>query len=209
VKTGLEHVSSQPVSAPMATPVTNRKGCNIWTGLLVGVCLFCLLGIGVPFLSYFFHQKSARRQAVATQMGDTLSLVGTSVAVDPVIRSSPEAGGSLRIESPQGAVITVAEIDDAKATSGGRILCNALLRCQNTPGGAHLDMYVETTNGSLLTSKQPAQMVGGTQDWQPIYATVDLKPGTQVARVWVNAVVQGPGTLWVDEIVVSHEPNPQ
>jgi serine/threonine protein kinase len=207
VKTGLEHISTH-APAPLAKPVTNRKGCSIWAGLLVGACLFLLLGLLVPFLSYLSLHRAARYSTVAHQMCDTLTQVGTSVAIDPVNRSTPEAGGSLRIESVQGAVISVAELKDVKATSGGRIMCNALLKCENAPGGAYLYLLVETNDGTQLASQKPAQMVGGTQSWLPTNSHVDLKPGTQVSRIWVNAVVQGTGTLWVDDIQIFHEPSP-
>lgn len=211
VKTGLEHVSHTPPETPCAAPASpapkSRSGCALW--ILALVLLFLLAGVAIPFIGYVLAHKAARSQTVALQKGDTLSEVGTHVAVDPVIRSSPDAGGSLRIESAQSAIVTVAEVNGIKSTSGGRILCNGKLKCKDTPNGAYLAIYVETTDGSLLVSKQPAQMVGGTQDWQSSRTSVDLRPGTQVARVWVNALVQGPGTLWVDDILVSHEPNPQ
>ncbi|RBP47342.1 serine/threonine protein kinase [Roseimicrobium gellanilyticum] len=210
VKTGLEHVCTSPVSQERKKAGASglNRGCGVLAWILVGVFVFCAVGLALPALWYFAGHKAARYPVVAFQMCDTLSHVGTAVSVDPVVRSSPEAGGSIRIESTKGAVITVAELNGAQVTSGGLIQCGAMLKCKDTPEGAYLEMHIETTNGSLLTSKLPAQMVGGTAEWQPIWTNVDLPPGAQIARLWVNAVVNGSGTLWVDEILISHEPNP-
>lgn len=235
MKTGVQEVSGTPwPSAPQAAaaPSTkaSRKGCVITAVVAAVLLLPCLIGITIPLYLRLSHHRQARYPTVAFMMGGAESQVATKISEDLLTRK--EGRASLKVEAPQGAIFTVAEMGDVQIPAGGTLWCRAFLKCENNPRGSCLEVHVETTTepqsgsqkvtilsengdtfietktGAQLHSKGLPQMVRGTQDWQEVHIPVRLNPDVTIARVFVNLVVQGPGTAWVDDIRLSHEATP-
>jgi serine/threonine protein kinase len=216
VKTGLEHLRTAPASKPVSKNAPRAsvagKGLNVLAWVLVGIFLFCGAGLALPMLWYFASHKEPRYPIIAFQMGDRLSSVASKVDVDSGIRSGPASRNSIRIKAAQGAVITMAELADVKAPAGGRVTARGQLRTENAINGSHLtihgaylELHLETSDGRHLVSPTPAQSTGGSQPWSPVACSIDLPSGTGVSKLWVNAVAQGMGTVWVDDIEVFHD----
>ncbi|MEZ0276387.1 MAG: serine/threonine-protein kinase, partial [Roseimicrobium sp.] len=209
VKTGLEHASTSPAPVPrraVESSTPPNKGCSVAAWILAGVFLFCIAGLVVPMLSYFMVHKPAPYRTLFTQEAASLAQVVTKISTDSGI--TKDGHGSLKIEAPQGATLTIAEQDGLETPPGGTIWCRAHLRCEGISGRAFLMVHLETASGALLYSKGEPQSVSGTEDWREVLIPIRLDAQSSIKKVRVNLIVQGPGTVWVDDIQITHESKP-
>lgn len=121
--------------------------------------------------------------------------LGTSIAVD---RSTKINGsGSVRIETLWPTSICLAEvagleIDEAK------LVYQAQVKSQLSEGVAYLEMWCHVGGGRYF-SRGKDSAVQGSSDWTPLETPFFLQKGQTVEKVTLNLVIEGIGTVWVDD----------
>ncbi|QIF00692.1 serine/threonine-protein kinase [Roseimicrobium sp. ORNL1] len=211
VKTGLEHVYTAPASpstdvAPTLLP--RNSGCNVLAWILVSV-FFCLLaGLAIPMVLYFraHSHPPVAYQPVATQMCDTLNQVATKVSVDHTVTPN----GAFKIEAPHGTILTVAEQKDIIVPPGGKLWCRAMMKSEGTPSSTltFLEVYKESTLGDRYFSRSTPGKMYGSWEWREVVVPVSISRNETLRKVLVNVSLDGPGTVWIKDIRLSHEPTP-
>jgi hypothetical protein len=132
--------------------------------------------------------------------------VKTVVALDPKVTS--DGNGSIRIRAEQGAQITVADQGGFSVSYGNTFWCTIKVKGAGIQQRAYLEMWCEFGGTSRAFSKGLGQILQGDTEWKEvrlpmmINATGDLT----LTRALVNVVVEGSGTVWVDQIRFSSEP---
>ena len=66
-------------------------------------------------------------------------------------------------------------------------------------GTAYLEMWCHFADGSRYFARGVDSTVSGSADWTPVQTVFRLEPGQRPVRVTLNLVVNGTGTVWIDE----------
>ena len=150
-------------------------------------------------------QTPAGSAEIARFPADSLDLVvpGAGVVFDPEV--SHDGNGSLRIEAVEPVVVRLYEVSDIDADDT-RLLYEAHLRTENLKGQAYLEMWCVFEGQGEYFSRGLADPLTGTVEWTRRQIPFFLKAGENPDRLKLNLVVDGRGTVWIDDIVVSKTP---
>jgi hypothetical protein len=155
-------------------------------------------------------ESPPERPADAAPVGDTpveiahFPLDGSSLPAgrdatfDPGV--SRDGNGSLRVESEQGGRLRLYELDDV-GTVEGRLVYTGFLRSYELRGKAFLEMWCRPKEGDPVFVRGLPSSVAGTSDWTPQtigFSDPDLCENP--VSIELNVVIQGPGTVWIDDL---------
>jgi len=127
-------------------------------------------------------------------------LTTSGVHLDNAVSS--DGKGSLRIEAEKPVVVSLYEVTDIDVENT-RLLYAAHLRTENLEGRAYLEMWLVFEDVGEFFSRGLADPLIGTVGWTRREIPFFLKTGENPDRVKLNLVVDGRGTVWIDDIVVS------
>ncbi len=127
---------------------------------------------------------------------DNHATLGTTVATDTSVRT--EGGASIRIRTRWPTVINIGEARRV-AIDGGLLVFQAKLRAAALDGTAYLEMWCHFADGSRYFSRGLDSTVSGAVDWTPVRTVFRLQPGQRPRAVTLNLVINGTGTVWIDE----------
>lgn len=110
---------------------------------------------------------------------------------------SSDGDGSLRIEK-EGS-IRLFETGDVPAEKS-RLTYSAKLRTQDLDGRAYLEMWCNYPGHGEFFSRALNSPVSGTTDWVSQQTPFILQAGQDCDNVKLNVVVEGSGTVWIDDL---------
>jgi hypothetical protein len=163
---------------------------------LVGLAWFAIAGVSPV------HAAELKRFAVDSIDG---VIAGPLVIFDRKISS--DGGGSLRVEARAPVVVPLFEVTDVQVEEA-TLIYQARLRSLGLKGGAYLEMWCVFPGKGEFFSRGLPPPVAETMDWRTISTPFFLKAGEKPARVKLNLVITGAGTVWVDDIRLLREPLP-
>ncbi len=181
-------------------------------GLIIG---YIVLGLSivliVPFSLYFAVrvERSVQYMPAGVELTElrrfaldnTEGLITQSgVRIDKQISS--DGNGSLRIEAMEPTTIRLFEtgdIDDIDIEDA-RLIYQAQLRTENVEGQVYLEMWCHFPGRGEFFSKGLMNPLSGTNDWTLAETPFLLKKGENPDNVKLNLVVEGKGTVWIDDI---------
>jgi hypothetical protein len=134
-------------------------------------------------------------------LDDALSL-GTTVSTDQKV--SQDGNGSIRITTLWPTTICLGEVHGLNAENA-QIIYRARVRSEKLEGTAFLEMWCHVGKGQYF-SRGMNSTVSGTMDWRILQAPFFLKPGQRTKKVTLNIVINGKGTVWVDDVHLLKEP---
>jgi hypothetical protein len=132
-------------------------------------------------------------------------LTQSGVAFDKGISS--DGNGSLRVDATQPVTVRLYEIKDPKVENA-RITYRAHLKTQNVMGQVYLEMWCVFPGGGEYFSRALHSQLTGTVDWTTQETPFFLQKGQKPELVKLNVVVNGSGTVWVDDISLLKGPLP-
>jgi serine/threonine protein kinase len=172
--------------------------------LIAMTLLFAVLGLlGVILLSPQPSLQAPGPGVLAQMPSDDLAQVATGISVDHEITA--DGDGSMKIDAAHGAVVTVGEMEVSAVAEDETLWLEASLRAKDVPAGAGLEVWCVLDDGSRLLAAGQEHLRYGTQDWQTLRWRLQVPEPGRVRRVLVNAVISGPGTLWVDAVRLTAE----
>ena len=127
----------------------------------------------------------------------------SGIEVDTRIKS--EGKGSLKITITEPSVIRLFETGaiDIEAAA----LCyQAKLRTEGIQGRVYLEMWCHFEGKGEFFSRGLASPLSGTNDWTRAEIPFFLKAGENPDNVKLNVVVEGTGTVWIDDIRLVERP---
>ncbi len=149
--------------------------------------------------------------AVATAMARAEDL--KKLSLDDPASASPkiEADAKVKVEGASSLKITTQwptavclgevagpDIEDAKLVYSAKVKTDL-------DGTAFLEMWVHVGGGQFF-SKGMNDVVSQKTEWKTIQTPFMFQKGQKPEKVTLNLVINGKGTVWVDEIVLSKEP---
>lgn len=121
----------------------------------------------------------------------------TDVVIDKEITS--DGNGSLRITANQPTTIRLYETGDIDAENA-RLTYQAKVRTKDIQGKVYLEMWCQFTGKGEFFSRDLSSPLSGTTDWSTEETPFFLKKGENPDNVKINLVIEGSGTVWIDDI---------
>ncbi|MDH3563529.1 MAG: hypothetical protein OEN49_09080 [Gammaproteobacteria bacterium] len=121
----------------------------------------------------------------------------TDVSIDKEITS--DGNGSLRITTNQPTTIRLYETGDINVENA-RLTYQAKVRTEDMQGKVYLEMWCQFTGKGEFFSRDLSSPLGGTTDWSTEETSFFLRKGENPDNVKLNLVVDGKGTVWIDDV---------
>lgn len=190
-------------------------------GLIIGYAVLGLFIVVLTpvFLLYVDRNEARRtmRESATIEIGLLRNEISTSelksfpldnmeglitqsgIQIDKKISS--DGNGSLRIEATEPTTVRLFETGDIDIEDA-RLFYRARLRTQNLQGKAYLEMWCQFPGGGEYFSKGlHAALIGSTgTSWSIEEIPFILKKGQNPDNVKLNLVIEGRGTVWIDDI---------
>ncbi len=132
---------------------------------------------------------------------DDASGLGTTIQTDTRVKSEGKA--SIKITTQWPTTICLGEVaglavEDAKLVYKARVK-------SDLNGTAYLEMWAHVGGGQYF-SRGMNDVVSQKTDWKIIQTPFLFQKGQRPDKVTLNLVINGTGTVWIDDIVLSKEP---
>ena len=131
------------------------------------------------------------------------ALTGAEVTADSATTS--DGDGSIRVTatSPISAkVYETRNIDVEKA----KLTYRARLRTEDVKGRVYIELQCSVPGKADTYARSLQTPVTGTTEWTSQETTLSLGPGENPENIQLNVVIEGTGTVWVDEVQLTSGP---
>jgi hypothetical protein len=136
---------------------------------------------------------------------DSLAEVITRSGVAFDADVTTDGHGSIRVTASESVTVRIAEVGNLSVDSA-RLIYRARLRTADLRGKAYLEMWCVFPDGEAYFSRALDSPVTGTNDWLTQETPFFLQKGQVPSRVKLNLVIDGPGTVWLDDVVLAKVP---
>jgi hypothetical protein len=132
---------------------------------------------------------------------DDASSIGLKIQTDAVMKV--EGKGSVRITTLWPTVVCLGEVTGLPIENA-KLIYQARVRSE-LEGAAFLELWAHLGGGQYF-SKGVNNPIQGKSDWRTIQTPFLFQKGQRPEKLTLNVVINGKGTLWIDDIVLSQEP---
>jgi len=132
---------------------------------------------------------------------DDASAIGTTIQTDTQVKA--EGRGSIKITTQWPTTICLGEVKGLNIEAA-KLVYKAKVK-SDLEGTAFLEMWAHVGGGQYF-SKGMNDVVSKKTDWKIIQTPFLFQKGQQPDKVTLNVVINGKGTVWIDDIVLSREP---
>ena len=146
-------------------------------------------------------QTSAQAQELKKLSLDDASLIGLTIQTDASVKTEGKA--SVKITTAWPTIVCLGEVTGL-AVEDAKLVFKAKVKTA-LEGDAFLEMWAHVGGGQYF-SKGMNDPAKGKSDWKTIQTPFMLQKGQKLDKVTLNIVINGKGTVWVDDIVLSKEP---
>lgn len=124
-------------------------------------------------------------------------LTQSGVQIDKEISS--DGKGSLKITAAEPTVVRLFEVGDIDVEDA-RLIYQAKVRTEGLKGQAYLEMWCTFPGKGEFFSRGLETPLSGTTEWTSGETPFFLRKGENPDNVKLNLVINGSGTVWVDDI---------
>jgi hypothetical protein len=146
-------------------------------------------------------QTSAQAQELKKLSLDDASSIGLTIQTDASVKTEGKA--SVKIMTAWPTVVCLGEVTGL-AVEDAKLVFKAKVKTA-LEGDAFLEMWAHVGGGQYF-SKGMNDPAKGKSDWKTIQTPFMFQKGQKPDKVTLNIVINGKGTVWVDDIVLSKEP---
>jgi hypothetical protein len=114
-----------------------------------------------------------------------------------------EGKGSIKITTQWPTTICLGEVTGPDI-EGAKLVYKAKVK-SDLEGTAYLEMWAHVGGGQYF-SRGMNDVVKQKTDWKIIQTPFFFQKGQKPAKVTLNVVINGKGTVWIDDIGLSKEP---
>ena len=132
---------------------------------------------------------------------DDAASIGTTIQTDSEVKT--EGQGSVRITTKHPSTVCLAEVIGLDVENA-RLLYTAKVK-SDLDGVAFLEMWVHVGGGQYF-SRGMTDLIKGKSDWKSIQTPFMFQRGQNPDKVTLNLVINGKGTVWIDDVVLSKAP---
>lgn len=113
--------------------------------------------------------------------------------------NSSDGNGSLKIDATQPVTVRLYEVRDIDIENA-RLIFRAHLKTSNLSGQAYLEMWCVFPGLGEYFSRGLHAPLTGSVDWTTQEIPFFLQKGQKPELIKLNVVVNGQGTVWIDDI---------
>lgn len=121
----------------------------------------------------------------------------SGVQIDEKITS--DRNGSLRITTSKPTTVRLYETGDIDIENA-RLIYQAKLRTEGLEGQVYIEMWCSFTGKGEFFSRALQSPLSGSNEWTSQETPFFLKKGENPDNIKINVVVNGKGTVWIDDI---------
>jgi len=132
---------------------------------------------------------------------DDASAIGLKIQSDSSTKI--EGRGSIKITTLWPTVVCLAQVTGLDVENS-KLIYRAQVKSE-LEGSALLEMWAHVAGGQYF-SKGMNNPIKGNSDWQTLETPFMFQKGQQPDKVTLNLIVNGTGTVWIDDITLSKEP---
>ena len=132
---------------------------------------------------------------------DDASLIGTTIQTDSKVKT--EGKSSVKITTKHPTTVCLGEIDGLDVENA-TLIYTAKVKSE-LEGNAFLEMWAHVGGGQYF-SRGMNDLITGKSDWKSIQTPFMFQKGQKPDKVVLNLVINGVGTVWIDDIVLSKAP---
>lgn len=125
------------------------------------------------------------------------------VQIDKQISS--DGNGSLRITATKPTTVRLFEVQDPDIENA-RLIYQAKVRTEGVKGQVYLEMWCHFPGKGEFFSRDLQTPLTGTTEWTTEEIPFFLRKGEKPDNVKLNLVIDGKGTVWIDDICLSRGP---
>jgi len=156
-----------------------------------------------PFLIIFLSSGCAKKPVEPVELKkypiDTLDGVisQTGVQIDNEITSDGNGSARITVENP--TTVRLYETGDIDVENS-RLIYQAKIRTQDVEGQAYIEMWCHFPGKGDFFSRALHSPLSGTNEWSSQETSFFMKKGENPDNVKINVVINGKGTVWIDDI---------
>jgi hypothetical protein len=154
----------------------------------------------VIFLAALILVSPAVAQELKKLNLDDASSIGLQIQNDTTIKT--EGKSALKITTLWPTTVCLGQVSGLNIENA-KLIYKAKLKT-DLQGSAYLEMWVGVDGGQYFSRGLNDQIQGKTE-WQALQTPFMFKKGQKPDKVTLNVVINGIGTVWVDDIVLSKE----
>lgn len=113
--------------------------------------------------------------------------------------NSSDGRGSLKITAQEPTVVRIFETGDIDIENA-RLIYQAKVRTEGVEGQAYLEMWCSFSGKGEFFSRGLHSPLSGTTNWTTQETPFFLQRGENPDNVKLNLVINGKGTVWIDDI---------
>ena len=132
---------------------------------------------------------------------DDAASIGTTIQTDSEVKT--EGQSSVRITTKHSTTVCLGEVIGLNVEDT-RLLYTAKVK-SDLDGVAFLEMWVHVGGGQYF-SRGMTDPIKGKSDWMSIQTPFMFQKGQNPDLVILNLVINGKGTVWIDDVVLSKAP---
>jgi len=132
---------------------------------------------------------------------DDASSIGTTIQTDS--KTKTEGKGSIKIATKYPTTVCLGEVAGLDIENA-RLIYRAKVK-SDLEGVAFLEMWAHV-NGGQYFSKGMNDPIEGKTDWKSLQTPFLFQKGQKPDKVVLNLVINGKGTVWIDDVVLSRAP---
>jgi len=132
---------------------------------------------------------------------DDASSIGLRIETDT--GSKVEGKGSVKITTLWPTTVCLGEVAGLDIENA-RLIYRAKVK-SDLDGVAFLEMWAHVGGGQYF-SRGMDSTVTGKADWKSIQTPFIVQKGQKLDKITLNLVINGKGTVWIDDAVASKEP---
>lgn len=136
---------------------------------------------------------------------DNLDDLLTSENVELDTSVTADGNGALKITADDTTVVKLYKTGDVDIENA-RLVYQAQLRTRDLQGNAYLEMWCVFPEKGRYFSRGLQNPITGDTDWTQRAILFNLKEGENPDSVEFNLVINGPGTVWIDDIRMMRRP---
>ena len=160
--------------------------------------------ISIPVLLLLFISCSIQTKPTELKhfpIDDLTGMVAQSgIQFDKAVSS--DDNGSIKIEAAGPVAIPLFSIDDLR-TDDTQLIYEAKIKSESLSGQAYLEMWCVFKDKGEYYSRGFDSAIAGTTEWQTIKTVFLLRKNEMPDQIKLNVVVNGVGTVWIDDIHLS------
>jgi hypothetical protein len=171
---------------------------------MIGKCLVALAAILSLFVTGC-SQKPASAVELKKFPLDSMEGVITQSGVQYDDKVASDGNGSLRITATGPVTVRLFEVSGLNVDNA-RLLYQAKLKTEGLSGQAFLEMWCHFPGKGEFFSRGLQNPLTGSVNWTTEETPFLLKKGERPDYVKLNIVINGSGTVWVDDVRLMKAP---